>query len=298
MLKSILADLLTGFTALGLIMLGFVTGVLTQNLRTQVVVVSALFLIAGLTRGAAAPQNPWVKGLLVGMGADLPVGSMALMGAAFTSKPHLVAFVAMSLLGATAGAYARRLWHLARHRASLSAGIAWVVASALIAQWFVPVLLETMSSTRLKQMAPPFSFNSLDGRRISNESLRGRVDVLAFWATWCVPCREELPRINSVYERFARNPDVSFLAVDSEGEGDFESSAAKARAYFSKAGMSIPLAVDNDSRKDLVVHGLPSLLIIDQAGNIRFIHTGYDGSENLEHLVIEQITALLSSPQR
>jgi len=297
MLKSTLADLSTGFAALVLILVGFATGVLPQNLRTQVIVVSTLFLLAGLLRGVAASQNSWITGVWVGLGADVPVCIMAVTGAAFTSTPHLIAFLAMSMLASIAGTHARRLWRLAQPRASVAVGIAWIAVSLSIAQLFVPVMLERMSSARLKQMAPPFSFVSLDGGQITNQSLRGRVNVLAFWATWCVPCREELPRINALYGSFAMNSNVAFLAVDSEGEGaDFETSAAKAREFFSKAKLSIPIAVDNDSRKSLGVHGLPALLIIDRQGNIRFIHTGYDGSENLERILKKQITELLSSP--
>jgi thiol-disulfide isomerase/thioredoxin len=111
--------------------------------------------------------------------------------------------------------------------------------------------------------------------------------VLAFWATWCAPCREELPRINALYARYRKTPGVAFLAVDTEREADFDPSATK---------VSLPLAAgESDSRKNLGVYSLPTLIIIDQAGNIRLVHTGYDGAENLERMVDEQITTLLRS---
>jgi thiol-disulfide isomerase/thioredoxin len=186
---------------------------------------------------------------------------------------------------------------LARPQAGLAVGLAWLAFSVAAAQLWIPAILESMSAEHMKRAAPPFSFTTLDGAKISNQSIHGRVAVLAFWATWCTPCREELPRLNAIYQRYAGDSSVAFLAVDSEGEGsDFESSAAKAKAFFSKRNLSMPIAVDTDSRARLGVHGLPSLLIIDRGGNIRLLHTGYDGSERLERMIGEQIATLVSSP--
>lgn len=120
--------------------------------------------------------------------------------------------------------------------------------------------------------------------------------MLAFWATWCTPCREELPRLNALYQRYNKNSDVTFLAVDTEHEEDFESSARKAKTFFENTRLFLPLVISvGDTSKSLGVDSLPTLLIIDQQGNIRLIHTGYDGAENFEQVVSGQIAGLLRS---
>jgi thiol-disulfide isomerase/thioredoxin len=294
MWKSVLTDLLTGFLALAVVMAGFVTGILGQDLRAQVMVAGALFLLAGLIRGAAAASNPWIQGLLVNLGSSVPVCIMALAGVAFTSGPHLMAFLATSLLATVVGAHVRRFWRLARPGASLAVAGAWAVAVLLAAQWFVPAMLERLSTERVNRAAPPFSFGAPNGGSVTNESLHGRVAVLAFWATWCTPCREELPRLNRLYEQYDKNRDVAFLAVDTERDDDLAAAAKKAKAFFAKTGLSLPLVIgDNDASNGLGVSGLPALLIIDQQGHIRLRHTGYDGAENLERIVSGQITVLL-----
>jgi thiol-disulfide isomerase/thioredoxin len=296
MAKSVFVDLLAGFAALGVVMAGFVTGVLGQNLRTQIILVCALFLVAGVIRGALVPSNPWIKGLLVGLGSGVPVCIMAAMRMAFTSKPHLVVFLASSLLAAVAGAHIRRFWILAHRRAALAVAGALAVATILTAQLLIPIMLEKLSTRRVEQRAPAFSFSAVNGGRVSNESLRGRVAVLAFWATWCAPCREELPRLDQLYKRYNSNPSVAFFAVDTEGEKDSQLSARKAQAFFTKTGLSLPLVVsEGDASRNLGVSSLPALLIIDQRGCIRVVHAGYDGAENLESIVGGEITALLRS---
>jgi len=296
MAKSVSVDLLAGFAALGVVMAGFVTGVLGQNLRTQTILVCVLFLVAGVIRGARVPPNPWIKGLLVGLGSSVPICIMAATGVAFTSRPHLVVFLASSLLAAVAGAHVRRFWVSAHRRAALAVAGALAVAVILTAQLLIPFMLEKLSTRRLEQRAPAFSFSAVNGGRVSNESVHGRVAVLAFWATWCAPCREELPRLDQLYKQYNNNPSVAFFAVNAEGVEDSQLSAGKAEAFFSRTGLSLPLVInEGDASRNLGVSGLPALVIIDQQGYIRLVHTGYDGAENLESIVRGEISALLQS---
>lgn len=298
MVKHALADLSTGFLVLGLIMGGFVTGVLGQNLSTLVILASALFLFAGLIRAAKDTLNPWISGFMVNLGSSLPVCIMAVTGTAFTSRPHFIAFQSSSLLAAIVGAHVRHFWRTAHPRAGLGAVGAFTVAVVLAAYVLVPTMLERRSTKHVEHVAPAFSFIAADGGRVTNASLHGRVAVLTFWATWCAPCREELPRINSLYQRYSKSRNIDFWAVNTEREDDLELSARKAKAYFEKTKLSFPLAIsDEQTSKNLGVHSLPTLLIVDQRGSIRFVHSGYDGAERLEQMVERQITDLLRSGQ-
>ena len=68
-------------------------------------------------------------------------------------------------------------------------------------------------------VAPDITVYDLKGNSISLSSLRGKVVFLNFWATWCPPCRAELPSIDRLYEVFGGNPDFVLLAVNGEPEG-------------------------------------------------------------------------------
>ena len=61
-----------------------------------------------------------------------------------------------------------------------------------------------------------FTLSGLDGAKLSMATLKGKVVVFDFWATWCVPCRAQHPLYEQVKKRFAGNPDVVFLSIDTD----------------------------------------------------------------------------------
>ena len=115
---------------------------------------------------------------------------------------------------------------------------------------------------------------------------------MAFWATWCAPCREDLPRLDALYRSYSANPKIAFLAVNSEGE-ELASASWKANAFFRQMHFALPLAMsDSGTQKTLGVHVLPTLLILDPSGRVRLVHTGYDGAEHLESIISDEVAAL------
>ncbi len=115
--------------------------------------------------------------------------------------------------------------------------------------------------------------------------------VLAFWATWCPPCLRELPKLQKAYALYKTNPAVSFWAIDANRGGD---TAEKARAFVGKQRFDLPFAYDNEGAgSNFGFEGLPALIILDQRGHIRLIHSGYDESENLAREISREVQALL-----
>ena len=267
MAKRAVADLLTGFLALVVVLVGFITRVVPEDLRIEAIVAAALFFVAGYVR-----KSP----LLVNLGSTVPLCVMAFTGVAFTSRLHLSVFVVTSLFAAIMGAYARSK----RRPAGVAIAISWAAIVVAVALLLIPILLESFSTKRVRYPTPRFAFTTADGRRVTNESIAGRVTVLAFWATWCGPCREELPRLEPLRARF------SILAVNDERNGEIASAAQKAQAFFAKRKLSLPLVIsDEATSKSFGVTALPALVVIDGSGDIRVIHTGYDGAENMERLL-------------
>jgi len=116
------------------------------------------------------------------------------------------------------------------------------------------------------------------------------VVVLDFWATWCPACRREMPELEKLYRRYEGNSRVSFWAVDVQKNGE---TPEKARAFMQNAGYTLPLALGHEERLAGLLEGFPSLLIIDTAGRIRLVHTGYDRSEKFQAELAGEIDKLL-----
>ncbi len=139
--------------------------------------------------------------------------------------------------------------------------------------------------------APIFSFKKLDGTVVNSAEFRGSVVVLDYWATWCQACRREMPELRKLYQRYQGNSRISFWAVDVQSGGRPE----KTTAFMQNAGYTLPIAFGSEnSSQALNPEGFPSLVIIDTAGRVRLIHTGYDRSEQLESRLSGEIDALLS----
>lgn len=122
---------------------------------------------------------------------------------------------------------------------------------------------------------------------------KGRVAVLDFWATWCPPCWQEFPQLDRLYRRYESNPDVIFLAIDVNRNGE---SPEKARAFVRSGGYTVPVAFDdNNAVVRLHAEGYPHLLLVDKSGRVRLIHAGYDGSEHFVENLSKVIDRLLAA---
>ena len=118
--------------------------------------------------------------------------------------------------------------------------------------------------------APAFTLPSLaDGTSVSLDQYKGRIVVLNFWASWCIPCKEENPALTDAWERY-RGTDVVLLGVV------FQDSADAARAYTTRLGNAWTSAVDDDGRVSLSygVFGPPETYFIGADGIIAGRHIG------------------------
>lgn len=118
-------------------------------------------------------------------------------------------------------------------------------------------------------MAPDMAFTDGDGKTFTLSSLRGKVVFLNFWATWCPPCRAEMPSINTLYERFKNDKNVVFLTVDTDGN------YKKAKSFMKKQQYSLPLYVaDSQIPGELLGRSIPTTVIINKKGQIAFRQEG------------------------
>lgn len=119
------------------------------------------------------------------------------------------------------------------------------------------------------EMAPDMSFVDGEGKTFTLSSLRGKVVFLNFWATWCPPCRAEMPSINALYERFREDKNVIFLTVDTDGN------YKKANNFLKKQQYSLPLYVaDSQIPGELLGRSIPTTVIINKKGQVAYRHEG------------------------
>jgi cytochrome c biogenesis protein CcmG/thiol:disulfide interchange protein DsbE len=132
------------------------------------------------------------------------------------------------------------------------------------------------TAARMAERPPDFEWVRPDGSRASLAALSGKPIVINFWATWCLPCREEMPILEAAA---ASNPDWAFLAVDLDEDGD------KIRAFFDELGLvklEPVLDVGLDTARRYGLASVPSTFFIDAGGTIRHIQIGEMDEAKLE----------------
>lgn len=131
-----------------------------------------------------------------------------------------------------------------------------------------PQATKLSTGPRVGEQAPDLSLLTVDGARVSLAGLRGRPVLLNFWATWCAPCREELPWLQTIHESDPDGVVVLAIAV--------RESAEAVTAFATELELEIPLLLDQDGQIGAAyhVHGLPTSLFIDRDGLIAARHVG------------------------
>lgn len=119
--------------------------------------------------------------------------------------------------------------------------------------------------------APAYRAISLTGDSVSLDEKRGRVVLLNVWATWCHPCRTEIPILQALHERYsARGLELVGVSVDARGE------EATIREFARDFDMTYPLWLDPDERvqSTFLAIGVPATFLIDREGVLRWRHIG------------------------
>ncbi len=112
-------------------------------------------------------------------------------------------------------------------------------------------------------VAPDFTLKDLKGTQVTLKNFKGRVVFLNFWATWCPPCRREMPSMERLYKQL-KDRDFTMLAVD------MQESEKQVRAFISEFSLSFPALLDlnGDISSLYGIVGLPTTYIIDREGMI------------------------------
>jgi peroxiredoxin len=171
-----------------------------------------------------------------------------------------------------------------------TAGVILLAALTIFLTWRVKAIENGLSGERnpsalRNKQAPEFSLQALDGRRISLSDYKGKKKlVISYWASWCGPCRMEMPSLRRFYQNYHKpDSDFELLAVSiDEDKSQAESFAREERLPF-------PVLLDPESRAAdaYSVGAIPALFVVEKDGRVSYAATGVE--EMLEYRLAAQL---------
>ena len=167
---------------------------------------------------------------------------------------------------------------------SLAAGILWTAASRIPSAVGAP--LSSSPSPREGFLAPDLTLDTLDGNKVTLSELRGKVVVVNFWATWCLPCRAETPALEKSYAQY-KDAGVVILGVNLTNQDV----VSEVESFVQEFKLTYPILLDRDGSVGNLyqIKGLPSTFFVNREGIIRTVLVGGPMSEAFIRSKIEAL---------
>lgn len=162
-------------------------------------------------------------------------------------------------------------------------GLSFVLAGAFLAIFAGASLA---SSGLVGEPAPDFALKSASGENLRLSEYRGDVVMINFWATWCGPCRQEMPLLDALYDRYQR---VGFRLLGVNIDDDRQ----QAMQMVEELDVSFPVLFDAEKAvsKRYEVEAMPVTVLVDRSGTVRYVHHGYQ--PGYEQHYLDEIRELL-----
>lgn len=157
----------------------------------------------------------------------------------------------------------------------------WLVLAMMVVACAGPGA-EAAQGVNQGNRARDFTLETLEGAELSLQDYRGNVVLVNFWATWCAPCRDEIPDIQATYEAYQ---DDGFVVLGV----NVEESRQQVEPFVAALGMTYPVLLDETGQvlKMYRAIGLPMSVILDRDGVIQVRHVGYVTAAQLERYLAQ-----------
>ena len=134
------------------------------------------------------------------------------------------------------------------------------------------------SAAAAKGPAPNFTLKSLSGKNLKLSEMTGNVVLINFWASWCGPCREEMPLLNALHKKYEP---LGFTVIGVNVEEDVNN----ARGFLKDFPVDFPVLLDNQNKvsKQYNVVAMPTTVVVDRDGNMRYLHKGYKPGDEVKY---------------
>ena len=147
--------------------------------------------------------------------------------------------------------------------------IRWVAASLMIPG----LLLGTATFAKTENLsgpAPDFTLPLAGKKKLKLSQLKGNVVMVNFWASWCGPCREEMPLIEDLFQKYKK---LGFVVYGV----NVDANPKDAQELVKASGVSFPVGYDTKNKVSQLysIDSMPSTVMVDRKGNMRFLHRGY-----------------------
>lgn len=131
-----------------------------------------------------------------------------------------------------------------------------------------------VSAAEVGKPAPDFTLKSLSGENLKLSEMTGNVVLINFWASWCGPCREEMPLLNALHSKYEP---LGFTVLGVNVEEDVNG----AKGFLKNFPVDFPVLLDNTNTvsKQYQVIAMPTTVVVDRDGNMRYLHQGYKSGD-------------------
>lgn len=137
------------------------------------------------------------------------------------------------------------------------------------------------AAVTVQDSAPDFTLKSLEGANLRLEEYRGQVVLINFWASWCGPCRQEMPLLDRLHQRY-EDTGFAVLGINVEGE------AAPAQELIDRIPVTFPVLIDEGQLVSELyrLEAMPSTVVVDRDGVVRYIHRGYKPGDEAKYVEV------------
>ena len=157
---------------------------------------------------------------------------------------------------------------------NFSRALAGLLLAAMVA--FVP--LTAAHAAEMNEAAPDFTLKSLGGENLKLSEMAGNVVLINFWASWCGPCREEMPLLNALHNKYEP------LGFTVWGV-NVEENSANAQGFLNDFPVDFPILLDDTNKvsRQFKVIAMPTTVVVDRDGNMRYLHQGYKSGDEARY---------------